>query len=100
MAEPLRRASPRRARRRPRPGAARNIGDDLIEAVVVETLESAPKDATHWSTRTWRPNMGSATPRRERSGGPSGSNPSGRTSLRSLLTPTWSKRSVTSSAST
>ena len=36
----------------PRPGAARTIGDDVIEAVVVETLESAPPDATHWSTRT------------------------------------------------
>jgi len=35
----------------PRPGAARTIGDDVIEAVVVETLESTPPDATHWSTR-------------------------------------------------
>jgi transposase len=35
----------------PRPGAVRTIGDDVIEAVVVETLESAPPDATHWSTR-------------------------------------------------
>jgi transposase len=35
----------------PRPGAARTIGDDVIEAVLVETLESAPPDATHWSTR-------------------------------------------------
>jgi transposase len=35
----------------PRPGAVRTIGDDVIEAVLVETLESAPADATHWSTR-------------------------------------------------
>ena len=35
----------------PRPGAARTIGDDVIEAVVVDTLETAPADATHWSTR-------------------------------------------------
>jgi len=35
----------------PRPGAKRTIGDDVIEAIVVETLESAPPDATHWSTR-------------------------------------------------
>ena len=35
----------------PRPGAARTIGDEVVEAIVVETLESAPKDATHWSTR-------------------------------------------------
>ena len=34
----------------PRPGAARTIGDDVIEAVVVDTLETAPADATHWST--------------------------------------------------
>lgn len=36
----------------PRPGAARQIGDDVVEAIVVETLETTPKDATHWSTRT------------------------------------------------
>jgi transposase len=35
----------------PRPGATRTIGDDVVEAIVVETLESAPADATHWSTR-------------------------------------------------
>jgi transposase len=35
----------------PRPGAARTVGDDVIEAVLVDTLESAPPDATHWSTR-------------------------------------------------
>jgi transposase len=35
----------------PRPGAARTIGDEVIEAIVVETLETTPKDATHWSTR-------------------------------------------------
>ena len=36
----------------PRPGAARTIGDDVVEQVVIDTLESAPKDATHWSTRS------------------------------------------------
>ena len=35
----------------PRPGAPRTIGDDVIEAVVIDTLESAPPHATHWSTR-------------------------------------------------
>lgn len=35
----------------PRPGAARTIDDDVIEAIVVETLETAPPDATHWSSR-------------------------------------------------
>jgi transposase len=36
----------------PRPGAKRTISDDTVEAVVVETLETAPADATHWSTRS------------------------------------------------
>jgi transposase len=36
----------------PRPGAARTISDEVVEAVVVETLETAPADATHWSTRS------------------------------------------------
>jgi transposase len=35
----------------PRPGAPRKISDDSVEAVVVKTLESTPKGATHWSTR-------------------------------------------------
>lgn len=35
----------------PRPGAARTVSDETVEAVVVDTLETAPKDATHWSTR-------------------------------------------------
>lgn len=35
----------------PRPGAARKIGDDTVEAVVVDTLETTPPDADHWSTR-------------------------------------------------
>ena len=35
----------------PRSGAPRRISDEQIEAVVVKTLESTPRDATHWSTR-------------------------------------------------
>jgi len=35
----------------PRAGAPRTIDDARIEAVVVNTLESLPKDATHWSSR-------------------------------------------------
>jgi transposase len=35
----------------PRSGAPRRISDDQIEAVVVKTLESTPRDATPWSTR-------------------------------------------------
>jgi transposase len=36
----------------PRPGAPRTITDDEIEKVVVQTLESKPRGATHWSTRS------------------------------------------------
>ena len=36
----------------PRPGAPRTIGDEEVERVVVKTLESLPRDATHWSTRS------------------------------------------------
>lgn len=35
----------------PRPGRPRQIEDDQIEDVVIRTLESTPKGATHWSTR-------------------------------------------------
>jgi transposase len=34
-----------------RSGAPRSIEDDLIEAVIVKTLESLPDNATHWSSR-------------------------------------------------
>ena len=36
----------------PRPGLPRTITDEQVEAVITKTLESAPKDATHWSTRS------------------------------------------------
>jgi transposase len=36
----------------PRPGAPRTISDDDVERVIVRTLEEAPSDATHWSTRS------------------------------------------------
>jgi transposase len=36
----------------PRPGAPRRISDRRIEDVIVRTLESKPRDATHWSTRS------------------------------------------------
>jgi transposase len=36
---------------KPRPGAPRQIGDAAVERVLRLTLETTPKDATHWSTR-------------------------------------------------
>ncbi len=42
----------------PRPGAARQIGDDQIEEVVTKTLETTPKGRTHWSTRSMAKHLG------------------------------------------
>src|SRR3972149_585313 len=50
----------------PRPGAPRSISDAEVERVVVRTLESKPKDATHWSTRS----LAKASGLRRRSGHP------------------------------
>ena len=36
----------------PRPGAPRRISDTAVEDVITKTLESQPRDATHWSTRS------------------------------------------------
>jgi transposase len=35
-----------------RSGAPRKISDEQVEEIVIKTLESTPKDATHWSTRS------------------------------------------------
>ena len=35
----------------PRPGAKRTITDEQVEAVIIRTLETKPRGATHWSTR-------------------------------------------------
>ena len=36
----------------PRPGAPRTVTDAQVERVVMETLETTPRGATHWSTRS------------------------------------------------
>jgi len=42
----------------PRPGQPRKITDEKVEEVIVKTLESTPKDATHWSTRSMAREVG------------------------------------------
>ena len=42
----------------PRPGRPRTVTDEQVEAVVVRTLETTPKDATHWSTRSMAREIG------------------------------------------
>ena len=42
----------------PRPGRPRTITDEQVEEVVIKTLETTPKDATHWSTRSMAREVG------------------------------------------
>jgi transposase len=42
----------------PRPGRPRTITDEQVEQVVVKTLETTPRDATHWSTRSMAAEVG------------------------------------------
>ena len=42
----------------PRPGQPRRITDAKVEEVIVRTLETSPKDATHWSTRSMAAEVG------------------------------------------
>jgi transposase len=42
----------------PRPGQPRKITDEKVEEVIVKTLETTPKDATHWSTRSMAKEVG------------------------------------------
>jgi len=42
----------------PRPGQPRTITDAIVDEVITKTLESAPRDATHWSTRSMAREVG------------------------------------------
>jgi transposase len=42
----------------PRPGRPRTIVDQDVERVITATLESTPKNATHWSTRSMAAHVG------------------------------------------
>jgi transposase len=42
----------------PRPGAPRTIDDARIERLIATTLNTLPRDATHWSTRSLAKKLG------------------------------------------
>jgi len=42
----------------PRPGRPRTISDQQVDEVIVKTLETTPRDATHWSTRSMAREVG------------------------------------------
>src|SRR3954466_15512763 len=42
----------------PRPGRPRTISDEHVDLVITKTLESTPRDATHWSTRSMAAEVG------------------------------------------
>jgi transposase len=42
----------------PAPGRPRTLTDAHVDAVITRTLESTPKDATHWSTRSMAAEVG------------------------------------------
>lgn len=42
----------------PRPGAPRTVDDAAVERVIILTLETTPKTATHWSTRDMAKHVG------------------------------------------
>ena len=42
----------------PRSGGPQTVTDEQVAALVTKTLESTPKDATHWSTRSMAKEIG------------------------------------------
>jgi transposase len=42
----------------PRPGRPRTVTDEQVEEVIIKTLETTPRDATHWSTRSMAREVG------------------------------------------
>src|SRR3954454_848576 len=42
----------------PRPGRPRTVADEQVEAVITTTLETTPRNATHWSTRSLAAELG------------------------------------------
>ncbi len=42
----------------PRPGRPRTVTDEQVDRVVITTLETKPRNATHWSTRSLAKEVG------------------------------------------
>jgi len=84
----------------PSPGAVRTIGDDVVEQVVIDTLESAPKDATHWSTRSMADKHGISRQTVSKIWRAFGLKPWEIDEFKISPTRSWWRRSVTSSACT
>lgn len=78
----------------------RTIGGDVVEAVVVETLESTPPDATRWSTRSLAEKHGISRQTVSEIWRAFGLKPWRKDSFEVSPDPSWSKRSETWSAST
>jgi transposase len=52
-----------------RPGRPRTAADEQVEAVITATLETTPRDATHWSTWSLAAELGMSQSAVSRSGG-------------------------------
>ena len=80
----------------PRSGRPRTVTDDDAERVIALTLETTPRDATHWSTRSMARRSGLSHKRLVASGGPSACNPTALKPSSYRRTPASSRRCGTS----
>jgi hypothetical protein len=78
----------------PRPGRPAKITAEQVEDVVVQTLESVPENATHWSRSKWLSAQACRSRRSGGSGGRLSSSLTGRTRLSSPPTRCLSRRSL------
>src|ERR671912_998811 len=83
----------------PRPGRPRTISDEQVDQVIVKTLETTPKDATHWSTRSMAKEVGLTQNAVLRIWHAFGLQPHRQDTLSSPATRSSSRRSTTSSGS-
>jgi transposase len=84
----------------PRSGRPRTISDEHVEAVLTKTLESPPKGATHWSTRSMAKEVGLTQTAVSRIWRAFGLQPHRQDALKLSQDPLSSTRSTTLSGST